>query len=100
MIFSPEIFSRKLCGDRIVFSLLRRFGEDASNQLLIFYLFLGFSGFLLLILLISTLCVTLAQDDQIRLADDDEEEEMKNNIDELVDISGVAEREIKIVRQK
>ena len=45
------------------------------------------------------LCVTLAQDDQIRLIDDEEEEEMENNVDELENISGVAEKKRKIVCQ-
>ena len=60
---------------------------------------MGFSGFVLLDLLVSALCVTLKQDDQVLQIDNEEEEDLENNFDELENISGVAERKRIIVRQ-
>ena len=45
--------------------MIQSFGEESSTLLLIFYLFLGFCGFFLLILLLSIILITLSEYDQI-----------------------------------
>ena len=45
--------------------MFQSFGEESSTLLLVFYLFLGFCGFFLLILLLSIILITLSEYDQI-----------------------------------
>ena len=56
--------------------MFQSFGEESSTLLLVFYLFLGFCGFFLLILLLSIILITLSEDDKIlsNINTEDEEE--------------------------
>jgi hypothetical protein len=64
-------------------------------------MFLGFSGFLLLTLLISITCVTLAQDDTLVLINNEEEEsDYCNDIDEAKDDLEDIEKNKNIFYQK
>ena len=96
-----DMFNFFLFTNLLRFYWFRTFGEESSNELLVFYLFLGFSGFLLLILLISITCVTLAQDDTLVLINNQEEEsDYCNDIDEAKDDLTDIEKNKNIFYQK
>ena len=85
----------------MIFYWFLTFGEELSNELLVSYLFLGFSGFLLLILFISITCVTLAQDDTLVLINNEEEEsDYCNDIDEAKDDLNYIEKNKNIFYQR
>ena len=81
--------------------MFQPFGEESSTLLLIFYLFLGFCGFFLLILLLSMICIALSEDDQILVTIDTDDEEDSNacekyEVEKYVDNG---DKSIKVVKQ-
>jgi hypothetical protein len=82
--------------------IFQPYGEDSSTVILIGYLLLGFSGFFMLILLLSMVFVTLAQEDQILLINTEDKDidngnhfnnsEVKNDIED-------GEINIKVLKQ-
>ena len=59
---------------------------------MVFYLFLGFCGFFLLILLLSIIFITLSEDDQILININTEDEEERKDADNC-------DKSIKVVKQ-
>ena len=60
--------------------IFQAFGEDTGSAFLILYLFLGFSGFFLLVLLFSIVFITVSDEDQI-LIDTEEIAEAQEDIE-------------------
>ena len=79
----------------------QQFGEESSTLLLIFYLFLGFCGVFLLILLLSMIFITLSEDDQILANINTEDEEESNNCEKYEVEKDVenCDKSIKVVKQ-
>ena len=79
--------------------LIKPFGEESSTTLLIIYLFLGFSGFFLFILLISMVFVTLAQEDQILLINTEDEDNEDGDYHEGPNDIENCDQDIKVLKQ-
>jgi hypothetical protein len=79
----------------------QQFGEESSILLLIFYLFLGFCGFFLLILLLSMVFITLSEDDRILANIITQDEDESNNCEKLEAQKDVGnyDKSIKFVKQ-
>ena len=80
-------------GDKVVYNFIRillcmfqSFGEESSSLLLVFYLFLGFCGFFILILILSIIFITLSEDDQILGVINTEDDEEENNTFEASEV--------------
>jgi hypothetical protein len=75
----------------------QQFGEESSTLLLIFYLFIGFCGFFLLILLLSMIFITLSEDDQIFANIITEDQEERNS--EIEKDAQNCDKTIRVVKQ-
>ena len=75
------------------------FGEETSPVLLIFFLILGFCGFLLLILFFSVVFITLTEEDTIVLLDTVDEDSEKMNNEDTEENTDHDSKALKVVKQ-
>ena len=80
--------------------MFQPFGEESSTLLLIFYLSLGFCGFLLIILLLSIIFITLSEDHQILVTINTEENKESNTCEKSeVETVNNCDTSITVVKQ-